>query len=102
MDQSTPTKDPSFRDGNSVPGPPSFSEDCAPSKGTLYSHNQTTPLEGADSTAKTAGSKITELLKGKEKEWTAVASKKGPLKLLDLPLDILDYILKEVSRYRLD
>ena len=39
---------------------------------------------------------VTRLLKGKEKDWAAVAQKKGPLRLLELPLDILKMILKEV------
>jgi len=41
--------------------------------------------------------KITKLLKGKEREWTAVAEKKGPLRLLDLPVDILQEIITHVS-----
>lgn len=40
--------------------------------------------------------KLSKLLKGKEEEWTAVAQKKGPLQLLDLPMDILKEIIKEV------
>lgn len=40
--------------------------------------------------------KISKLLKGKEEEWTAVANKKGPLQLLDLPMDLLKEIIKEV------
>ena len=49
-------------------------------------------------TTKSPGRKISELLKGKEKEWTAVARKAGPLQLLDLPLDLLTEILREASR----
>ena len=41
--------------------------------------------------------KISELLKGKEEEWTAVAKRGGPLRILDLPLDLLREILREVS-----
>ncbi len=41
--------------------------------------------------------KLSKLLKGKEEEWTAVAQRKGPLQLLDLPMDILKEIVKEVS-----
>lgn len=41
--------------------------------------------------------KLSKFLKGKEKEWMAVAQRKGPLKLLDLPMDILKEIVKEVS-----
>jgi hypothetical protein len=41
--------------------------------------------------------KISSLLKDKEKEWTAVVEKrKGPLRLLDLPMDVLKEIVKEV------
>jgi len=39
---------------------------------------------------------IKRLLKGKEKEWSAVAEKKGPLRLLDLPVDILREIINQV------
>lgn len=42
---------------------------------------------------------VSRLLKGKEKEWTAVLAKERPLQLLDLPLDILKEIFKEVSGY---
>jgi hypothetical protein len=40
---------------------------------------------------------ISRLLKGKEQEWDAIRSKTGPLHLLDLPVDILRLIVKEVS-----
>jgi hypothetical protein len=43
-----------------------------------------------------ARTKMSSLLKGREKEWTAVAEKKGPLRLLDLPMDVLKEIVKEV------
>jgi hypothetical protein len=36
-------------------------------------------------------------LKGKEKEWVAVAEKKRPLQLLDMPVDILKEIIEKVS-----
>ncbi|KAF2084516.1 hypothetical protein K490DRAFT_49000 [Saccharata proteae CBS 121410] len=36
---------------------------------------------------------ISKLLNGKEKEWTAVVEKRGPLGLLDLPVDILKGII---------
>ena len=39
---------------------------------------------------------LSKLLKGKEKEWAAVA-RKGPLRLLDLPVDILKEIIHQVS-----
>ncbi|TID14332.1 hypothetical protein E6O75_ATG09411 [Venturia nashicola] len=35
-------------------------------------------------------------LKGKEKEWTAVAEKKRPLQLLDMPVDILKDIIEKL------
>lgn len=35
-------------------------------------------------------------LNGKEKEWTAVAEKKRPLQLLDMPVDILKEIIEKV------
>jgi hypothetical protein len=41
--------------------------------------------------------KLSRSLKGKDKEWTAVAEKKRPLQLLDLPLDILREIISQVS-----
>lgn len=43
-----------------------------------------------------AKTKISHLLKDKEQEWTAVAERKGPLRLLDLPMDVLKEIVKEV------
>lgn len=51
-------------------------------------------MEKADIDARAT---ISNLLKDKEREWAAVAAKKGPLKLLDLPLDILKEIVKEVG-----
>jgi hypothetical protein len=54
-----------------------------------------------DKTRKTAidpRAKISSLLKDKEKEWTAVVeNRKGPLRLLDLPMDVLKEIVKEVE-----
>lgn len=41
--------------------------------------------------------KLSKLLKDKEREWTAVYERDGPLRLLDLPMDILKEIVKEVS-----
>ncbi|TKA61921.1 hypothetical protein B0A49_09337 [Cryomyces minteri] len=40
---------------------------------------------------------MSRLLKGKDKEWAAVVEKKGPLQLLDLPVDVLKEIIKEVT-----
>ncbi|EKD19356.1 uncharacterized protein L3040_009204 [Drepanopeziza brunnea f. sp. 'multigermtubi'] len=45
-----------------------------------------------------ARTKISNLLKDKEQEWTQVLERrKGPLRLLDLPLDVLKEIVKEVT-----
>lgn len=40
---------------------------------------------------------LSKLLKGKEKKWGAAANRNGPLHLLELPLDILRLIVKEVT-----
>lgn len=53
--------------------------------------------DNMDRPALDARSSISNLLKDKEQEWTAVAEKQGPLQLLDLPVDILKEIVKEVS-----
>ena len=60
------------------------------------------PQEASQETVKditkSPSSKIAELLKGKEREWATVIRKEGPLQLLDMPLDLLREILREVSR----
>ena len=53
--------------------------------------------EKNDKTGMDARTKISNLLKDKEQEWTAVVERKGPLRLLDLPMDVLKEIVKEVS-----
>lgn len=40
---------------------------------------------------------ISRLLKGKEHEWKIVTAKPGPLHLLDLPVEVLRLVTKEVS-----
>lgn len=40
---------------------------------------------------------VSKYLKGKEREWNKVSDRKGPLTLLELPVDILRLIVKEVS-----
>ncbi|KAI1345212.1 hypothetical protein F5Y15DRAFT_365234 [Xylariaceae sp. FL0016] len=40
---------------------------------------------------------ITKLFKGKDREWEAIRSKAGPLRLLDLPVDVLRLIVREVT-----
>ncbi len=44
--------------------------------------------------------RISKYLKGKEKEWARAVEKRGPLQLLDLPVDVLKEIIKEVHRCR--
>lgn len=41
--------------------------------------------------------RMSKLLLGKEEEWTAIKSKTGPLQLLDLSVDVLREIVKEVT-----
>lgn len=63
-------------------------------------HTMATPdypaREKAERTSFDAKTKISNLLKDKEQEWAAVAERKGPLRLLDLPMDVLKEIVKEV------
>ena len=40
---------------------------------------------------------LARLLHGKEKEWSAIAEKSGPLELLDLPIDILKEIVNHIT-----
>jgi hypothetical protein len=55
------------------------------------------PPSVADNPARMpSGATLSRLLKGKEREWHAISSKTGPLHLLDLPVDILRLIVKEV------
>jgi hypothetical protein len=67
------------------------------------SHNMDTPqssslLSPNQRTCPTLSEKAALLrtLKGKEKEWIAVAEKKRPLQLLDMPVDILKEIIEKV------
>jgi hypothetical protein len=55
--------------------------------------------EKAEKTSIDARTKISNLLKDKEQEWAAVAERKGPLRLLDLPMDVLKEIVKEVNEF---
>lgn len=70
-------------------------------KSTTFSHTQFLPeasvFEDMERPLVDAKSSISNLLKHKEQEWSAVVEKKGPLQLLDLPMDILKEIVKEVS-----
>ncbi|KAG0650636.1 hypothetical protein D0Z07_2514 [Hyphodiscus hymeniophilus] len=56
-----------------------------------------TPLEKTQKSGADVRTKISNLLKDKEQEWAAVVKKQGPLQLLDLPLDVLKEIVKEVT-----
>lgn len=58
--------------------------------------NESEALEKPGKANVDARTKISSLLKDKEREWAAVAEKKGPLQLLDLPMDVLKEIVKEV------
>lgn len=71
-----------------------YSEDVSKSNTTSQ---ELPPFQRTMSDAMSPGSRLTKFLGGKEKEWAAVAMKDGPLRLLDLPLDLLREILKEVS-----
>lgn len=66
-----------------------------------YQMGMGTPASVASEPAKKTGidprTKMSHLLKDKEQEWAAVAEKKGPLRLLDLPMDVLKEIVKEVT-----
>lgn len=70
-------------------------EDMDDESSPLDEHVTYKPFEHAG--YETSEEKVARLLKGKEKNWAAAAEKEGPLQLLDLPLDILKIILKEVS-----
>ena len=56
-----------------------------------------TPSEKTQMAGVDVRTKISNLLKDREQEWTAVVKKQGPLQLLDLPLDVLKEIVKEAS-----
>lgn len=66
-----------------------------------YQMGTGTPASVASEPSKKTGidprTKMSHLLKDKEQEWTAVVEKKGPLRLLDLPMDVLKEIVKEVT-----
>ncbi|KAK7540520.1 uncharacterized protein J3D65DRAFT_237967 [Phyllosticta citribraziliensis] len=60
------------------------------------SSSRQTDCDSMDSQAHHSRDAISKLLNGKEKEWTAIAEKKGPLRLLDLPVDILKEIINHL------
>jgi hypothetical protein len=56
--------------------------------------------ESSETTTKVAmdpRTKISSLLEAREQEWTALVEKQGPLGLLDMPMDVLKEIVKEVG-----
>ncbi|KAF2459352.1 hypothetical protein BDY21DRAFT_189261 [Lineolata rhizophorae] len=60
---------------------------------------QDLPTEMTNGVGKSAHASLSRLLKGKEKEWSAVTDKKekkGPLRLLDLPVEILKEIINQL------
>ncbi|KAI9810824.1 MAG: hypothetical protein M1827_006031 [Pycnora praestabilis] len=81
----------------SMPGPSSDVAGFEPKpveSGSAVGHSF---VEAGDGAETDPPSPISKFLKGKEKEWNAVAEKKGPLQLLDLPVDVLKEIIKEVT-----
>lgn len=68
-----------------LPEPESMAAPSEPSKSQVTIHEQPIPS-------------IAKLLREKKPEWEAVQIKKRPLYLLDLPVDILGLVVKEVSR----
>ena len=74
------------------------SNDLKPGVGhQMASSESANPPEKTQKAGVDVRTKISNLLKDKEQEWTAVVKKQGPLQLLDLPLDVLKEIVKEVS-----
>ena len=69
---------------------PGVTQDVGPDPTTLPAAMQRTSPTLLEKAA------VVRSLKGKEKEWTAVAEKKRPLQLLDLPVDILKEIIEKV------
>jgi hypothetical protein len=68
--------------------------------GSSFGQPEIYQLDGFGMTSKVAmdpRGRISSLLKDKEQEWTAVVEKQGPLRLLDLPMDVLKEIVKEVG-----
>ena len=70
---------------------------------TTVSTKQASPAESPRASdggmGSSTGHSMSKYLKEKEREWSEVAKKEGPRRLLDLPLDVIQDILKEV-RFR--
>jgi hypothetical protein len=111
MSSSLPSNDPSITsppsqpDDRSAPAPKTSSALTTGSSNSASSTstNATTEAVVEPEKCEIDGSgivrkKMAKLLEGKEQEWTAVVEKQkaGPLQLLDLPMDILKEIVKEV------
>ncbi|KAK5248181.1 hypothetical protein LTR16_006547, partial [Cryomyces antarcticus] len=75
-----------------------------PAPGTSWAKPHNTSMTGlldeqtdGETTPLSPKTIMSRLLKGKDKEWAAVVEKKRPLQLLDLPVDVLKEIIKEVT-----
>lgn len=64
---------------------------------TSHSEEELSIDKSAHGTSESPIEKMARHLKGKERDWAIATKKEGPLQLLDLPLDVLKIILKEVS-----
>ncbi|MCJ1402536.1 hypothetical protein MMC11_005756 [Xylographa trunciseda] len=69
----------------------------ASSLAVFYTEPQRIPCGGGLPVLPGPAEKMAQLTKGKDKVWAATTEKKGPLQLLDLPVDVLKEIIKEVT-----
>ena len=100
---------PLFENGSSLDSEHLDSEELASSEGFYELHEEGVSLKTeepgprqseaaiGEHESATVKDKVAKLLKGKEREWEAVVKKDRPLQLLDLPVDVLKEIIKEVS-----
>ena len=69
----------------------------------MAEHDRITPDNAQDHDTMIAPAEVlSKLLQDKEQEWAAVTQKKeekGPLQLLDLPMDVLKEIVREVRTF---
>ena len=98
-----------FENGSSLGSEHLNSEELASSEGFHELHEADVSLKSEEPRPRqseaavgehesaTVKDKVAKLLKGKEREWEAVVKKDRPLQLLDLPVDVLKEIIKEVS-----
>ena len=79
--------------------PPALAKSTAlQSQAEVFTPNSQPECSQSDSldSADIRRAKMVQLLKGKEKDWAPVAQREKPLQLLDLPMDVLKDIMKEV------